>query len=105
VTLVRRDKDEEPTLVSYFVPEISKWQEWVRQKGKSELRPPENNSMEDLLRTFQSLRNDIREYLKTKLPGYAVPTVLVPLIKMPLTPNGKGTFIGFDLLSMKLTNR
>jgi L-aminoadipate-semialdehyde dehydrogenase len=89
VTLVRRDKDEEPTLVSYFVPEVKKWEEWQRQKGKNLLSPPENNSMEALLRTFETLRHDIRDYLKTKLPAYAVPTVLVPLISMPLNPNGK----------------
>jgi L-aminoadipate-semialdehyde dehydrogenase len=88
-TLVRRDKDEEPTLVSYFVPEIKKWQQWQQKQGKNLLSPPENNSMETLLRTFQTLRNDIRDYLKTKLPSYAVPTVLVPLISMPLNPNGK----------------
>jgi L-2-aminoadipate reductase len=82
-------EDEEATLTSYFVPEIAKWQEWQKKQGKNLLSLPENNSLENLLRTFESLRNDIRDYLKTKLPTYAVPTVLVPLIKMPLTPNGK----------------
>src|SRR6201999_1234681 len=33
VTLVRRDKFEEPTLVSYFVPEMNKWAPWLQQKG------------------------------------------------------------------------
>jgi L-aminoadipate-semialdehyde dehydrogenase len=88
VTLVRRDKDEEPTLVSYFVPEIAKWQEWSRQRGKNELMP-NSNTMESLLTKFQPLRDDIRDYLKTKLPAYAVPSVLVPLVRMPLNPNGK----------------
>lgn len=87
--MVRRDKDEEPNLVSYFVPEIKSWQEWQQKQGKSLLSPPDNNSMETLLRTFETLRTDIRDYLKTKLPSYAVPTVLVPLISMPLNPNGK----------------
>lgn len=89
VTLVRRDKDEEPNLVSYFVPEIKSWEEWQQKQGKSHLAPPQDNSMATLLRTFETLRNDIRDYLKTKLPIYAVPTVLVPLISMPLNPNGK----------------
>jgi L-aminoadipate-semialdehyde dehydrogenase len=93
VTLVRRDKDEEPTLVSYFVPDRNKWEEWIKQKGKKELLVPGNDSMEDLLKRFESLRQDIREYLKTKLPSYAVPTVLVPLVQMPLTPNGKGLLL------------
>ncbi|KAI8805276.1 hypothetical protein BJ742DRAFT_409393 [Cladochytrium replicatum] len=64
VTLVRRDKDEEQTLVSYIVP----------------LDPSVETS---------ELVKSIREYLKLKLPSYAVPKVFVPLVRMPLTPNGK----------------
>lgn len=65
VTLVRRDKYEEKTLVCYFVP---------FSKSASE--------MNDVIR-------DIRNYLKQKLPSYAIPSVFVPLTRMPLTPNGK----------------
>ncbi|KAF2433270.1 L-aminoadipate-semialdehyde dehydrogenase large subunit [Tothia fuscella] len=89
VTMVRRDKDEEPNLVSYFVPDKNKWENWIREKGKNELLIPGSDSMEDLLKRFETLRQDIRDYLKTKLPAYAVPTVLVPLVQMPLNPNGK----------------
>ena len=75
VTLVKRDKYEEQTLVSYFVPLASE---------------------EDVGKLVQ----DIRAYLKKKLPSYAIPAgtfilhflilvVFVPLIRMPLTPNGK----------------
>ncbi|TPX41142.1 hypothetical protein SeMB42_g05706 [Synchytrium endobioticum] len=64
VTLVRRDKYEEQTLVSYFVPLVA------------------SDNIDELI-------SDIREYLKNKLPTYAVPTVFVPLARMPLTPNGK----------------
>ncbi|KAJ3399369.1 large subunit of alpha-aminoadipate reductase [Chytriomyces hyalinus] len=67
VTLVRRDKFEEPTLVSYFVP-LSGDYEAI---------------------DLRALVKDIREYLKQKLPAYAVPTVIAPLRRMPLTPNGK----------------
>ncbi|KAI8607697.1 hypothetical protein BC830DRAFT_1053041, partial [Chytriomyces sp. MP71] len=67
VTLVRRDKFEEPTLVSYFVPLQADW-EAIDLKG---------------------VVKEIREYLKLKLPAYAVPTVIAPLRRMPLTPNGK----------------
>ncbi len=65
VTLVRRDKYEEKTLVTYFVP-ISKVADDVNDMIK-----------------------DIRNYLKQKLPSYAIPSVFVPLTRMPLTPNGK----------------
>ncbi|KAI8906331.1 hypothetical protein EDD86DRAFT_210399 [Gorgonomyces haynaldii] len=64
VTLVRRDKYEEQTLVSYFVP------------------------LDQLLNVGEFVQ-DVREYLKQKLPSYAIPTVFVPLVRMPLTPNGK----------------
>ncbi len=45
--------------------------------------------MVGLLRRFRPLRDDVRAYLKTKLPVYAVPTTVIPLRKMPLNPNGK----------------
>jgi L-aminoadipate-semialdehyde dehydrogenase len=48
VTLVRRDKYEEQTLVSYFVP---------------------FKAVEDVA----ALVKDIRTYLKDKLPSYAIP--------------------------------
>ena len=64
VTLIRRDKDEEKTLVNYFVPLIE-----ISNAG--------------------ALIKDIRDFLRQKMPSYAVPSVFVPLTKMPLTPNGK----------------
>ncbi|KAL5033556.1 hypothetical protein BDV3_000527 [Batrachochytrium dendrobatidis] len=64
VTLVRRDKFEEMTLVTYFVP---------------------MGTIEDISETIR----DIRAYLKQKLPSYAIPAVFAPLARLPLTPNGK----------------
>ena len=60
VTKVRRNVNEEKILVSYFVPKASKY---------------------DI--------SNMREFLKTKLPSYSIPTVFFKLKKMPLTPNGK----------------
>jgi L-2-aminoadipate reductase len=31
-TLVRRDRNEEPTLVSYIVPELKEWPEWLKAR-------------------------------------------------------------------------
>ncbi|MCJ1434693.1 large subunit of alpha-aminoadipate reductase [Xylographa pallens] len=86
-TLLRRDKDEEPTLVSYVVPEMQNWYQWLEQQRLSETAA--DDSMVGMLRRFKALVDEARSYLKTKLPAYAVPTVFVPLRRMPLNPNGK----------------
>ncbi|KAJ1843651.1 large subunit of alpha-aminoadipate reductase, partial [Coemansia sp. RSA 2703] len=70
VTLVRRDKYEEQTLVAYIVPSED-----------------EQARADDPAR--QGLIADVRAYLRQKLPAYAVPAVFVPLKRLPLTPNGK----------------
>ncbi|GLA04703.1 putative NRPS-like protein biosynthetic cluster [Aspergillus niger] len=87
VTLVRRDKFEERTLVSYFVPDMSKWAAWLQEKGLEDDDSAEG--MVGMLRRFRPLRDDIRDLLRTKLASYAVPTVFIPLKRMPLNPNGK----------------
>ncbi|KAF9887979.1 large subunit of alpha-aminoadipate reductase [Aspergillus nanangensis] len=87
VTLVRRDKFEEPTLVSYIVPDMTKWASWLEQKGLKD--DDSADGMVGLLRRFRPLRDDVRELLRSKLPTYAVPTVFIPLKRMPLNPNGK----------------
>jgi len=88
VTLVRRDKDEEPTLVSYIVPLhtdeidglLSADEAGEDVKGDEIVRG---------LRRYRRLIAEIKAYLKGKLPSYAVPTVVVPLTRLPLNPNGK----------------
>eukprot|EP01103_Thecamoeba_quadrilineata_P013305 TRINITY_DN3657_c0_g1_i1.p1 TRINITY_DN3657_c0_g1~~TRINITY_DN3657_c0_g1_i1.p1 ORF type:complete len:1414 (-),score=278.17 TRINITY_DN3657_c0_g1_i1:31-4272(-) len=78
VTLVRRDKNEEQTLVSYFVPvptDVDSSDDDTKNPGAP--------------RRYGSLIREIREYLKQKLPSYSVPSIFVPLTKMPLNPNGK----------------
>lgn len=87
VTLVRRDKFEEQTLVSYIVPNMSKWAAWMEQNGEKD--DDSADGMVGLLRRFRSLRDDCRQYLRGKLPVYAVPTAIIPLMRMPLNPNGK----------------
>lgn len=89
VTLVRRDKDEEKVLVSYFVPGpgASTFEEASGSEGDQA-----GSSAKDLVRGMRRHRRlikDIRDYLKKKLPAYSIPTLFVPLGKMPLNPNGK----------------
>ena len=87
VTLLRRDKYEEQILVSYIIPDERRWRKWLEERGvKEELH---DSTMVGLLKRFRLLREDAREQLKKKLPAYAIPTVFVPLIRMPLNPNGK----------------
>jgi L-aminoadipate-semialdehyde dehydrogenase len=87
VTLVRRNKDEEQTLVSYIVPDMQKWAQWLEQKGLEDDTTGEG--IQGRLRRFWPLGDDIKQYLKTKLPTYAIPEVIIPLEKFPLNPNGK----------------
>jgi L-2-aminoadipate reductase len=73
VTLVRRDKDEEPTLVSYIVPQQSAELNELLSDGDA----VENESNDELvkgLRKYRKLIREVREHLKSKLPSYAVPT-------------------------------
>ncbi|KAK5988278.1 L-2-aminoadipate reductase large subunit [Cladobotryum mycophilum] len=91
VTLVRRDKDEEHTLVTYFVPETKRWFEHLEQQeedGHVNLDLPDE-SMGGMLRRFRSLSDDCKKFLAAKVPKYAVPGLFIPLARMPLNPNGK----------------
>ncbi|UKZ51964.1 putative NRPS-like protein biosynthetic cluster [Trichoderma virens] len=89
VTLVRRDKDEEHTLVTYFVPETKRWFEHA-EKEDGELEPDsQDESMGQMLRRFRSLSEDCKKFLAARVPKYAVPSLFIPLARMPLNPNGK----------------
>ena len=86
VTLVRRDKDEEPTLVSYIVPETQRWFQHLAKEG---MPVPEDTQSDDsmaaMLKRFKSLSQDCSSFLRTKVPNYAVPTMFIPLARMPLS--------------------
>ncbi|KAL8714422.1 MAG: hypothetical protein Q9220_001755 [cf. Caloplaca sp. 1 TL-2023] len=88
VTLLRRDKDEEPTLVTYIVPNMKTWEEWIKERDIREDQD-EDDSISGLLKRYKALRHDLRDFLKSKLPSYAIPSVVVALKRMPLNPNGK----------------
>ncbi|WWC71231.1 L-aminoadipate-semialdehyde dehydrogenase [Kwoniella pini CBS 10737] len=93
VTLVRRDKDEEKVLVSYFVPIDGDDLDGLMSSSEAD---GEENGTADLgtemikgVKRHRRLIKDIREHLKKKLPSYSVPAVYFPLKKLPLNPNGK----------------
>ena len=87
ITLVRRDKFEEQTLVSYLVPQVKAWESFLAAKNLED--QPDDGSFSSRFQRFQLLRQDVQEYLRTKLPAYAVPSLIVPMKRMPLNPNGK----------------
>lgn len=87
VTLVRRDKDEEKTLASYVVPNMVAWSNWLSDQGLQD--QPNAVGIGGLLERFRALRDVVRNDLKAILPAYAVPSTIIPLLKMPLNPNGK----------------
>lgn len=88
VTLVRRDKDEEPVLISYIVPHSVDESTQFFSAHESLDEEEDDKVVKGLVR-YRRLIKDIKDYLKTKLPTYAVPTVIVPLQQLPLNPNGK----------------
>ncbi|KAF8420109.1 hypothetical protein EV426DRAFT_719603 [Tirmania nivea] len=92
ITLVRRDKDEEPVLISYIVPlenaELDALVSADETVDEEDGVKPGDEIVKGL-KKYGKLIRDIKEYLKKKLPSYAVPTVVVPLRKLPLNPNGK----------------
>ena len=71
ISLVRRDKDEEPTLVSYFVPQKSRELDDVLTSAGEE---EEADGMVINLRRHRHLIHQLRNHLKSKLPSYAIPT-------------------------------
>ncbi|KAI0346141.1 alpha-aminoadipate reductase Lys1p [Trametopsis cervina] len=85
VTLVRRDKDEEKILVSYFVPVSGP----SLDEYASDIGGEDDKSVVGGMRKYRRLIKNIREYLKTKLPSHSIPSLFVPLKRMPLNPNGK----------------
>ncbi|RMY65009.1 hypothetical protein D0864_12208 [Hortaea werneckii] len=114
VTLVKRDHNEEQILVSYYVPEMQRWREWYAEQeermGKNNgvtaqsgpsgslgvpqgirrrVSAKEEMGVADRMKIFELLTLDVRERLKQKLPVYAVPTLFIPMLRLPLTPNAK----------------
>lgn len=87
ITLVRRDKFEEQTLVSYVVPQIKAWTQFLSMKGMQD--EPDDGTLVGRFERFRLLQQAVQEHLKTKLPAYAVPSIIVPMRIMPLNPNGK----------------
>ena len=90
-TLVRRNRNEEPILVSYIVPEFKAWLEWLKDQNLDDIEDAgtEFGPTRIYFKRFKRIQAEIREHLKDRLPSYAVPTIYIVLKKLPLNPNGK----------------
>lgn len=90
-TLLRRDRNEEPTLVSYIVPENQEWLKWLSEQGLEDVEDlgTEIGPVTVYSKRFRPMQTEVRDHLKSRLPVHAVPTYFIFLGKMPLNPNGK----------------
>ncbi|PHH58580.1 hypothetical protein CDD81_5199 [Ophiocordyceps australis] len=90
-TLVRRDKNEEPTLVSYVVPELNEWPKYLSARGLNDVEDQGTRigPATVYVKRFQCMQIELRDNLKGRLPSYAIPTTFIFLDKLPLNPNGK----------------
>ncbi|KAI1822510.1 alpha-aminoadipate reductase [Xylaria intraflava] len=90
-TLVRRDRNEEPTLISYIVPEISEWKRWLEVQNYEDIEDEgvKMGSCVIYFKRFRRMQAEVRDHLKTCLPAHSVPSIYIVLQKLPLNPNGK----------------
>ncbi|KAH0542855.1 putative NRPS-like protein biosynthetic cluster [Glutinoglossum americanum] len=90
-TLVRRDRNEEPTLVSYIVPELNEWPQWLKARGLEDVEDEGTDIGPSKVysKRFRRMQTEVRDHLKGRLPSYAVPTIFIFLGRLPLNPNGK----------------
>ena len=90
-TLLRRDRNEEPTLVSYIVPEDQEWLKWLAERSLEDIDEPGTEIGPVLVypKRYRPMQTEVRDHLKSRLPVHAVPTYFIFLKKMPLNPNGK----------------
>ncbi|KAF4973586.1 hypothetical protein FZEAL_9287 [Fusarium zealandicum] len=90
-TLLRRNKDEEPILVSYIVPELNEWPRFLQSQGLEDVEEAGTDIGPTTVyfKRFRRMQTEVREHLKGRLPAYAVPTIYITLAKLPLNPNGK----------------
>ncbi|KAI1454653.1 large subunit of L-aminoadipate-semialdehyde dehydrogenase [Annulohypoxylon moriforme] len=90
-TLVRRDRNEEPTLVSYLVPEAAEWRRWLSSRELDEVEDDgvEMGPTRVFLKKYRSMQTEVRDHLKSRLPTHSVPSIYIVLDKLPLNPNGK----------------
>jgi L-aminoadipate-semialdehyde dehydrogenase len=87
ITLVRKDKNNESLLVTFFVPKFV--DELERFKTVSDEIEKITDPIVKGLVQFGDLIKDLKLHLKKRLASYSIPTLIIPMSKLPLNPNGK----------------
>lgn len=87
ITLVRKDKNNEPLLVTFLVPKLV--EELNSFKTISEEIEKIADPIVKGLVEFSDLIKDLKTFLKKRLASYSIPTLVIPMTKLPLNPNGK----------------
>jgi amino acid adenylation domain-containing protein/non-ribosomal peptide synthase protein (TIGR01720 family) len=82
--VVREDVPGDRRLIAYIV---------LGQEQRTTLRVPDKEQRGEEAHSQFSILNsqfsELRDYLKTRLPNYMIPSAFVALDALPLTPNGK----------------
>ena len=88
ITLVRKNADNEPTLITFMVPRFDKPDDLSNFQSDVPADVASNNVVKGLV-GYHLLAKDIKDFLKKRLASYAIPTVTIVLDQLPLNPNGK----------------
>ena len=96
VVLAREDEPGDPStslrtskrLVAYVVPTDER-RRTKDEASVSTIAPPLPDQVSSSVLCPSSLLNELRSFLKARLPKYMVPSAFVTLDALPLTPNGK----------------
>ncbi|KAI0418141.1 hypothetical protein F5X98DRAFT_373942 [Xylaria grammica] len=72
-TLVRRDRNEEQTLVSYIVPEAAERHRFLAARGMADIEDEgvEMRAVTVFQEKYRVMQKEVRGHLKTRLPAYA----------------------------------
>lgn len=88
VTLVRKNTEDEPTLITFMVPRFDKLEELSKFQSEVPVSIASNPIVNGLV-GYHLLAKNIKEFLKKRLANYAIPSLTIVLEKLPLNPNGK----------------